>query len=85
MTKVELALSDEDHRVLQRRASEKGFQSVSEYLVDLARKDQHDAARERIDALLLEGLNSGDPIPMTEEWWEKTRQELQSRLEAKAS
>jgi antitoxin ParD1/3/4 len=85
MTTVELAISDEDHRILQRRASEKGFISVSEYLIELARKDHRDAARERIDSLLLEGLNSGDPIPMTEEWWEKTRQELRSRLEAKVS
>jgi hypothetical protein len=27
---------------------------------------------ESFEALLLEGLNSGDPIEITEEWWKKS-------------
>ena len=33
-------------------------------------------AGERLEALLLEGLNSGDPMPVTEEFWKERRSEL---------
>jgi hypothetical protein len=79
MTTVELAISDEDHRILQRRASEKGFTSVSEYLIDLARKDRHDAAREHLKQLIEEGLASPS-FEVDDEWWERKKRELTERI-----
>jgi antitoxin ParD1/3/4 len=35
---------------------------------------------ERIDALLLEGLDSGEPIPVTKEYWEEKKRKLTERL-----
>ncbi len=37
-------------------------------------------AEERIDALLLEGLASGEPIPVTKEHWEEKKRKLTARL-----
>jgi antitoxin ParD1/3/4 len=33
----------------------------------------------RIDALLLEGVESGDPIPVTAEYWEEKKRKLIER------
>ena len=56
-----------------------GFSSASEYIRELIRRDQKEAARERLEALLIDGLESGEPIVVTEEFWEKKRAELELR------
>ena len=40
-----------------------GYSTPSEYVRALIREDQKRRAKEQLDALLLEGLNSGDPVP----------------------
>lgn len=60
-----------------------GFSSASEYIRELIRRDQREAARERLEALLVEGLESGAPIVLTEEHWEKKREELAARRSRK--
>ncbi len=62
----------------EERASH-GFSSASEYIRELIRRDQKEAARERLETLLVEGLESGEPIVVTEEYWERKRQELTAR------
>ena len=52
----------------EERASQ-GFSSASEYIRELIRRDQKEAAREKLEALLVEGLESGEPIVVTEEYW----------------
>ena len=65
---------------VQERVSEGGYSSVSEYVRDLIRADQKRKAEERIDALLLEGLDSGPPLPVTPEYWEEKKRKLTERL-----
>jgi len=62
----------------EERASQ-GFSSASEYVRELIRRDQRDAAREKLERLLVEGLESGEPIVVTEEYWERKRRELAAR------
>ena len=38
------------------------------------------AVEDRIDALLLEGLNSGEPNPVTQEYWDEKKRKLTERL-----
>lgn len=38
--------------------------------------DEESVARRRVEQLLLEGLDSGKPIEVTEEWWREKRREL---------
>ena len=47
---------------------------------ELIRTDQKRKVEERIDALLLEGLDSGEPIPVTKEYWEEKKRKLTERL-----
>jgi antitoxin ParD1/3/4 len=47
----------------------KGYGNVSEYLRSLLREAQKEEAEARLEALLLEGLASGDDIALTPEFW----------------
>jgi antitoxin ParD1/3/4 len=57
------------------------YGNLSEYLRELIRRDQDRAAHERLERLLLEGLESGEPIQLTPEFWERKKQELIARAE----
>lgn len=56
-----------------------GYSTPSEYLRELLRQDQKQKAAEKLKALLLEGLSSGDPVEVTPEFWERKKQELIER------
>lgn len=80
METMNIALPEAMKHFVQDRVSEGGYSSVSEYVRDLIRTDQRRKAEERIDALLLEGLDSGPPIPVTPEYWEEKKRRLTERL-----
>jgi antitoxin ParD1/3/4 len=48
----------------------------NEYSRSLIRKDQDRRVVERIEALLLEGIASGEPIEVNEAFWNKRRSAL---------
>lgn len=79
METMNVALPESMKTFVQERVSEGGYSSVSEYVRDLIRADQKRRAEERIDALLLEGLNSGEPIEVTPEYWEQKKRTLAER------
>jgi antitoxin ParD1/3/4 len=56
-----------------------GYGSASEYIRDLVRRDQKQRAETRLETLLLEGLDSGEDIPITSEFWENLRRDLMAR------
>lgn len=57
-----------------------GYGTVSEYVRDLIRQDQRRKAKARVEALLIEGLDSGEATPMTDEDWASIRQAVQERV-----
>jgi antitoxin ParD1/3/4 len=56
-----------------------GYGSASEYIRDLVRRDQKQRAETRLETLLLEGIDSGEDIPVTPEFWENLRRDLMAR------
>jgi antitoxin ParD1/3/4 len=80
METMNIALPESMKQFVQERVSGGGYSSVSEYIRELIRADQKRMAQERIDALLLEGLDSGQPIPVTQEYWEEKKRRLAERL-----
>ena len=80
METMNVALPESMKSFVQERVSEGGYSSVSEYVRELIRADQKRWTEERVDALLLEGLESGEPIPMTRESWEARKHKLGERL-----
>jgi antitoxin ParD1/3/4 len=65
---------------LQGRLAEGGYASLSEYVSELIRADLIRKAEERVDVLLLEGLDSGEPILADDKFWEAQRDRLTSRF-----
>ncbi len=80
METMNVALPESMKSFVQERVSEGGYSSVSEYVRDLIRADQKRRVEERIDGLLLEGLNSGEPIEVTPEYWESKKKRLTEKL-----
>jgi len=70
MDTMNIALPESMRRFVEERISAGGFGSVGEYVRELIRADQERSTAGRIDALLLEGLESGEPIPVIEDYWE---------------
>jgi antitoxin ParD1/3/4 len=80
METMNIALPESMKHFVQERVSEGGYSSVSEYVRELIRYDQKRKVEERIDAVLLEGLDSGEPIAVTKEYWEAKKRKLTERL-----
>ncbi len=59
---------------IEEKVAAGGYSSVSEYFRELVRQDQKRQAAERLETMLLEGLNSGNATEMTPDDWEDIRQ-----------
>lgn len=76
MATMNISLPDEMKAFVEEQAAQNGFGTVSEYVRAMIREAQErNAKRERLDALLLEGLDSGVGTPLTRSDWEHIRQE----------
>ena len=79
MTSLNISLPSSLKEFVETQVQESGFSTPSEYIRNLVRDDQKRRAEERLEALLLEGLNSGEPIEITPAYWEKKRAQLVER------
>lgn len=57
------------------------YGNASEYIRELIRRDQERQADERLEQLLLEGMQSGPATPLLKEDWAELRATLAKRLE----
>jgi antitoxin ParD1/3/4 len=58
---------------------------VSEYVRDLIRGDERRRAQEKLETMLMVGLQSGEPTEMTREDWADIRLDALKQLEARKS
>ncbi|WP_263384775.1 ribbon-helix-helix domain-containing protein [Granulicella arctica] len=68
-----ILLSAELQAVIDAEVLENGFASPAEYLASLIRQDQKRRAKEQLGALLLGGVESGEPLEITAEAWQSLR------------
>ena len=61
------------------------YSSVSEYVRDLIRDDEKRKAQEKLEALLIEGIQSGEVTGMTRQDWSDIRAEARKQFEARKS
>jgi antitoxin ParD1/3/4 len=80
MTTLNISLPDSMRTFIESKVAQGGYSTASEYIRQLIREDQRRAAQERLESLLLEGLDSGTPVEATEEWWKRKWASLQERL-----
>ena len=62
------------------QVSRRGFGTASEFVRQMLREEQQRQLRERIDAALVEGIESGPSTPMTAQDWDDIRREGRRRL-----
>jgi antitoxin ParD1/3/4 len=65
---------------IRKRMAEGGFGSMAEYLRHTVRQDLERADQAKLERLLLDGLESGEPIEMTDQWMQERRQALAARV-----
>ena len=61
------------------------FSSVSEYVRDLIRDDEKRKAQEKLEKLLMEGIQSSGPTEMTRRDWDDIRQDALKQFEGRKS
>ena len=76
---MNIALPESLKQFVLTRVQEGGYATVSEYVRELIRADQKHKAQEKLEALLLEGLESGTPRPMTAEDWTELKRRVWQR------
>lgn len=60
-----------------------GYGTVSEYFRQLLREEQKRTVREQIEVRLLAAFESGEPIPVSAEYWQQLQKQARERLARK--
>lgn len=68
MTSMNVSLPEELKQFVEAQIKN-GYSTPSEYVRELIREDQKRRAKEKLNMLLLEGLDSGEGTPMDEKFW----------------
>jgi antitoxin ParD1/3/4 len=80
VTSINISLPDSLRSYVEEQVAKGGYSTLSEYFRELVRSDQKRKAQERLETLLLEGLDSGTATPMTEGDWEDIRAAVRERV-----
>ena len=75
MTTVTISLPDPLKDFVERQIARKDYSNVSEYFRTLLREARAKEEDARLEALLVEGLASGDELPLTQEFWKDLKHE----------
>jgi antitoxin ParD1/3/4 len=84
MTTINISVPDSIQDFIDEQVARGGYGSTDEYIHQLINKEVERINQERVEALLLEGLDSGEPIEITDDWWEQKQIQLIERLRSKS-
>ncbi len=79
MKSMNISLPDSMRTYVESQVASGSYSTASEYFRQLVRADQKRQANERLEALLLEGLESGTATPMTDQDWQAVRSAVAKR------
>ncbi|HBB31934.1 MAG TPA: type II toxin-antitoxin system ParD family antitoxin [Cyanobacteria bacterium UBA8803] len=74
MTTLNISLPESIQAFIEQQVVKGGYQTVNDYILHLIRQEQAKIAR--VESLLLDELDSGELMEVTDEWWEKKRAQL---------
>jgi antitoxin ParD1/3/4 len=80
MKSINISLPDTMRAYVEELVAQGGYSSVSEYFRELVRQDQKHRAKEQLQTMLLEGLNSGNATEMTAQDWEDIRKTVTFKI-----
>jgi antitoxin ParD1/3/4 len=82
---MNISLPDQLKDFVDEQVGSGRYSSVSEYVRELIRDDERRKAHEKLEAMLMEGLESGNATDMTPADWADIRREAVKQLEARKS
>src|SRR5471032_1005340 len=85
MQTMNISLPEQLKEFVDNQVGSGRYSSVSEYVRDLIRDDEKRKAREKLEALLMEGIQSGPPTEMTRRDWDDIRREALKQFEVRKS
>lgn len=77
MATMNISLPDHMKIFIEQELDKGGYMTASEYFRHLVREEQRRRAQEKLEALLLEGIQSGPGIPASPEFWQNLEAGLQ--------
>ena len=83
MQTMNISLPDQLKEFVEDQIGSGRYSSVSEYVRELIRDDEKRKAQAKLEALLLESIQSGGPTEMTRQDWAEIRQEAVKQLEVR--
>ncbi|MFM2410717.1 MAG: hypothetical protein RL481_1545 [Pseudomonadota bacterium] len=76
MDDIRLNLPEIDRAFVDAQVAEGDYADAAEYVAALVHAEAKAKAQEKLEALLLEGLESGDPVPWTDENWDALKRRI---------
>lgn len=83
LTSINISLPESMKNFVEEEVSSGGYGTASDYFRELVREAKKRKEEERLEKLLLEGLESGQPSPMTKADWEAIKERGLARIGAK--
>jgi antitoxin ParD1/3/4 len=78
---LNIPLDEETRAFVEEQAVKRGCESVAAYVAALVEADYKRWARENLEKLLLEGIESGPASPMTRQDWDDLRRRVEQQVE----
>jgi antitoxin ParD1/3/4 len=85
MQTMNISLPDQLKEFVDDQVGSGRYSSVSEYVRDLIRDDEKRKAQEKLETLLMEGIQSSEPTEMTRQDWDEIRREAVKQFERRKS
>ena len=85
MTTMNISLPEPMRAYVEQQVAQGGYSTASEYIRQLVREDQKRAAKQRLESLLMEGIESGPSVEITDEYWAEKKAKLLKLTEEKKS
>jgi len=80
MTSLNISLPESMRAWIDRQVKDGGYGTASEFVRELIREAKKNRARRELKAKLIEGIESGPPITVDDEYWSGLRQRVSKRL-----
>ena len=80
MTQLKISLPESLQQFIDQQVKQGGYSNTDEYIYHLILEEQKRNTQQQLEEMLIAGLDSGNPIEITDDWWENKRAELAKKL-----
>ena len=84
MSTMNISLPPKLREFVEQQVESGRYSTASEYVRELIRNDDKRQAQQKLEEMLLEGVRSGEPIPVDDHYWAEKRRRLLDKAEAQA-